>query len=256
MHTFYRPLLPAAVLVCLIGCGRPEAASMSAAGLSEAALASRDPGRVLGSIRAARRGNRVLVEVGLENMPASTELVTMGLKLRDGTVLYPSTLGTLQRPLESLAGQPHANFAFGAEGPAEPVSVKPTTWLELTFDLPRRHATADESVFSIVLGAPEGMQACAMGITASIVTRDGSPSMTGCVRLGSAYESPMFPLLPAPGGLSPAVSVRLREADGSPDGARQIEMVPRVTTVVHEPVAASPARPGGAAYFTETITEP
>ena len=211
-------VLPAAML-CLGGCGRGERISIS--------------GPPRGSLQAARVGNVVIVQVGLADVPADVKLMTLGLKLGDGTAVYPKTIRMLNDPPRDLAAAPRVDFAFDGDGPRRRGAAEPGLWVRVTFELePPR--SADGSTFSLVLGDSETVAGCRMGITTSIFTRDGSPSLFGCILPEERLEEGSFLPLPRIRPQAPTVSFFFREL---PDGRRKGELVKIVPALAMAPDA-------------------
>lgn len=168
-----------------------------------------DPAR--GTLRAARTDGTVLAEIGIENIPENVKLLTMGLQLKDGTVLYPESICSLSQPSSDLVGAPRIDFAFSGDG--EGVHVSPQLWLAVTFRLSKVFRSVDKSTFSVILGDADGEQGCRLGLSTSIFARDGSPSLFACIippglDPNDFAQSPPLP----PRAFAPTVCFRLTEA--------------------------------------------
>jgi len=120
------------------------------------------------SLRAARMGQTVVVEVGLGRLPVSVRVVTLGLKLADGTVVPPGTVSLARSPAGKVVASPRLDFVFADSGVRCLASAHPDRWLVVTFDLGRRSGV-DGSLFSLVLGDPDAPGARRMGITLSLI---------------------------------------------------------------------------------------
>lgn len=186
-------------------------------------------GPACGTLRAGRSGRAVIVEVGLTNVPASTDLVTLGLKLGDGTAVFARTVRTQEGFSPELAAAPSITFSFDGAATEPPGRGEPQVWLQVTFELADGGRSADDSTFSLVLGDPETIDGCRMGITTSIFTRDGSPSLSGCI-VRDYEEVGVFPLPPPQAARPPAVSFRFAERASVGPRALPIEIVPEIAS--------------------------
>ncbi len=185
------------------------------------------------SLRAARMGQTVVVEVGLGRLPVSVRVVTLGLKLADGTVVPPGTVSLARSPAGKVVASPRLDFVFADSGVRCLASAHPDRWLVVTFDLGRRSGV-DGSLFSLVLGDPDAPGARRMGITTAVSVRDGSPSLFACIALGDSVEAAGLPRRgrppeasfrfdeqPSPETLASCVPIRpaiARARPGSADG--------------------------------------
>jgi len=178
---------------------------------SRIAFSPESPSR--GTLRAARVGRTVLVEVGLENVPANIDVVTLGLKLRDETPIYPRTIRRLDRPAGELSGSPRIDFEFGVgDAPRRaPARTRPDRWVEVTFELLNGVDDADGGAFSLTLGDPDMSEACRLGMTATIAARDGSPSLFSCLMPAEPGDDLLLPLPPMPVASVSKASFRLAE---------------------------------------------
>ena len=209
--------IPAALFVLgaiLAGCGRGPR------------LTAGDPAR--GTLRAVRTDSTVLAEVGIENLPENVKLLTMGLQLQDGTVLYPETIRSLPEPLSDLAGAPRIDFTFGGEG--DRIRADPQLWLAVTFRLSKVSPSVDKSTFSLILGDADGEQGCRLGLSTSVFTRDGSPSLFACI-IPPGLEPRDFALSPPlpPRALPPTVCFRLTQVSPRDGGELRAKMIPANT---------------------------
>ena len=183
--------------VCLLGCGH-------AGGISSESTTS-------GTIRAARTGRLVTVEVGLADLPPTLDVLTLGLKLRDGTAVYPRAIEGLSAPSGELTGSPVAHFRMGDEAAPEGFRSRPDMRLGVVFDLDKGWESVDEGTFTLVLGDPAMSEGCRMGITAMLSARDGSPSLLSCIAMRPFGGDAMLALPPPPIQYVPSVAFRLRE---------------------------------------------
>jgi hypothetical protein len=200
-----------ALAAALAGCGRSQP------------IAASDPAR--GTLRAAKTDQTVLAEVGIENLPENVKLLTMGLQLKDGTVLYPETIRTLPEPLSDLAGAPRLDFAF--EGQDEPVHAHPQVWMAVTFRLSKVTPSVNRSTFSVILGDADGEQGCRLGLSTSVFPRDGSPSLYACIIPPGLRRHDLAmsaPLPPRP--LPPTVCFRLTEVPPRRRGVLRAKRIP------------------------------
>ena len=206
--------IPAAwcLVVGLGGCGRGEAISTN--------------NGARGTLRAARTNGTIVAEIGIENLPEDVKLITLGLQLKDGTVLYPQTVRSSSEPSGLLGDAPRVSFAF--RGDREGAQAQPKLFVAVTFRVSKVFPSVDGSTFSVVLGDPDGEQACRLGISMSVFTRDGSPSLYGCAVLGDTEVPGAATALSAPqASAGPAVCFRLREMRSRPPrGALRAERIP------------------------------
>jgi hypothetical protein len=168
-----------------------------------------------GTIRAARLGQAVIVQVGFQGMPRSVNTLTLGLRLDDGSAVYPTTIHSLRNPDRELLASPEVGFRMGRGVIAAAKNVRPTRWLETTFELDAAQISANGSVFSLLLGEPETVQGCDLGMSVSVSARDDSPSLYSCILLKPAEGmDTLLSLPPAPRPEAPVASFRLSEALG------------------------------------------
>jgi len=198
------------VFAALVGCSRGGG------------ISTNDGAR--GTLRAARANGLVVAEVGIENLPADVKLITLGLQLKDGTVLYPRTVHSSPEPSDLLGDAPRMSFAFRDD--AEGVRTKPKLFLAVTFPVSTVFPSLDGSTFTVVLGDPDGDQACRLGISTSIFARDGSPSLYGCAVLGDGEEPDPIAIPAARVSSGPAACFRLTEVPSRPSGPLLARRVP------------------------------
>jgi len=205
-----------------------------------------------GTIRAQRDGQTVVVELGLENVPADTEVLTLGLMLGDDTPIYPRTIRPFDGPDADLAASARLDFELSDSGtvttrPA--AAVRPDRWIRLSYDLGPGVDGVAGGAFSLVLGDPDMAEGCRMGMTATIAARDGSPSLFSCLAPGDEGDGDGFPLPPLPATALPKASFRLAERPAPAGGGARI--VPRqvawTAVFPQRKVALLPDLPTGAA---------
>ena len=192
-------------------------------------------GATRGVFRAERHGRTVRVEVGLEKLPPSASVVTMGLKLADGTPLYPQTICGLSGPAADLREARRVGFAFRPGPATQSAGIRPEFWVQVTFELGALARSVHGGTFSLVLGDPTASQSCGMGITTSVMTRDGSPCPVDCVELAEFYKSEFIPM-PLPRVTAPpTVSIHLAETPAKEPGGTSVPIVPTLAAeTTHE----------------------
>jgi len=179
-----------------------------------------------GTIRARRDGRTVIVQVGIENLPAQTQVLTVGLKLKDDSPVYPRTIRWLEGPGDDLAGTETLAFEFNGSGePGTPPAdaVRPDRWLRVSFDLDNGLDHVDGGAFSMVLGDPDMAEGCHLGMTATIASSDGSPSLYSCLTPATPFGDDSLPLPPAPVCEASKASFRLAERQTP----HEVNVVPR-----------------------------
>jgi hypothetical protein len=213
-------------VVSFSGCGRSKAISTEPA--------------AHGTLRAERRDRTVIVEVGLGGIPESVKLVTLGLRLADGTAVFPRTVRVLGASRGDLAAAPKVEFGFGPGWPGRAAAPDAALWLQITFELDAGAGTADGSTFTLVLGDAETLQGCQLGITTSVFTRDGSPSLFGCIATEPFGQDAFLPMPPVPQPRPPVASFRFKE----PPAARRQGAVVEI-----RPAPAPPPVPAGRGFL-------
>jgi hypothetical protein len=186
-------------VMMLGGCGGGDTAALFNAQQT-------DLGPACGSLRATRADNTVIVEISLANLPQAADMVAVGLKLPDGTVVYPNAIRVLEAPSGALAGYP-------ADGQNALLRV------QVVYQLDEGATAADGSVFSLALGDVDSTAGREMGITTGVSTRNGSPFLADhTIPWPAVANADNVPVPPAPRSTVPAVRYRLRTpmaADGS-----------------------------------------
>ncbi len=175
-----------------------------------------------GTLYACRRGERVVVEVHLSNVPRDVRAMATGLKLRNGEAVGPDSVLFLPDATRFPSTAPRVEFDFGRP-PVPGTGGAPALCLRLTYPLDRT-VSVDASTFSLVLGTPGTDAGCLLGITAGVNVRDGGPMHWNCVRLASSAgpdDWPGSPGPPAPPADAPTVCFRLEEPDET-DGPGQL----------------------------------
>ena len=189
-----------------------------------------------GDIRAGQFGNSVIVEVKLAGVPGKTRLLAMGLKLRDGTALYPSAVHILPGPTQELAGSPRVRFGFSGP-PAQLTAAGPGMCFQMRYELEAGSVEADGSVFWLALGEPDGAAGTKAGITCGLSLDDATPFLASYgVRLSPGAAVAGFPALAEPRWFVPMVGFHLGQA----------MVTSAAGEVVSAPVAARLAEAGGA----------
>lgn len=178
-------------VMMLGGCGGGDTAALFNAQQT-------DLGPACGSLRATRADNTVIVEISLANLPQAADMVAVGLKLPDGTVVYPNAIRVLEAPSSERTDLLRVQVVYQLEPGA---------------------GTADGSVFSLALGDVDSTAGREMGITTGVSTRNGSPFLADhTIPWPAVANADNVPVPPAPRSTVPAVRYRLRTpmaADGS-----------------------------------------
>jgi hypothetical protein len=204
---------------CLAGCSDSgQKASLGCGG--QGVLAAR------GEVCASQAGNVVVVEVRLFGVPERTRLLAMGLKLRDGTALYPSAVRILPGPGRDLAGSPWVRFGFdGSVGAASGQSAD--LCFQMFYELEEGSVGSAGSVFWLALGEPDGPAGTEAGITSGLSLHDGTPFFSGYgMRLGSGAAAAGFPALAEPRRSVPMVGFHLGESLVTSSGGRVVSFPP------------------------------
>lgn len=188
-------------------------------------------GPVRGTLHASRAGKDVIVEVALADIPERVRMVAAGLKLSDGTVVYPKTVLTLPQPAAHRAAAPRVDFSFRDGKITHLTPADPTLCLRITYALEDEARSANRSTFTLVLGDPDTSLGCRMGLTTGVSTRDGGPLLLECIGLDhGAYLGPIPPQPPAPRRLVPVVTFRFREPH-RPTNGETVWMTPVIASV-------------------------
>ena len=190
-------------MVILPGCSGEQAISPDRP--DRATVATR------GTLRAAQIGDTVVVEIALSGLPERERMLGMGLKLTDGTVIYPKAIHVLKAPSRELATAAKMDFDFsGSTALGEGGS---SLYLQVVYELENGRPVGNGSTFSLVLGDPDSESGREMGITTGVSTRDGSPFMADyCITLNDATDAAGYPTPPAPRrSNAPAVRYRFEE---------------------------------------------
>jgi hypothetical protein len=192
---------------CLAGCsGNGQKACLGGAG--EGVLAAR------GEVCASQVGNVVVVEVRLSGVPERTRSLAMGLKLRDGTALYPSAVRILPGPGRDLAGGPRVRFGFDGSTPAaEALPAGTDVCFQMHYELEEGSVGSAGSVFWLAVGEPDGPAGTEAGITCGLSLDDSTPFFSGYgVRLSPCAEVAGLPALAEPRHSVPMVGFHLGES--------------------------------------------
>jgi hypothetical protein len=210
------------------GCGQTSA--VATARPPEVAPTSAEPGSgnrnapaadpfTYGTLRAARLDRTVIVQLGFQQMPTWVNTLTLGLRLDDGSAVYPTTVRSLRNPDRELLASPEVAFRLGRGVIAPAQSVHPTRWIETIFELDAAQTLANGSMFSLLLGDPESVQGCDLGMSVSVSAKDDSPSLYSCILLKPMEGAELLlNLPPAPRPDVPVASFRLSEKSAKADG--------------------------------------
>jgi hypothetical protein len=209
---------------CLTGCTDGQKACL---GGGQAVLAAR------GDIWTSQVGNTVVVDLKLTGVPERVRSLAMGLRLRDGTALYPSAMLILPGPAREWTGKPPVRFGFdgssavaeGLSADGSPVSAGPDVCLQMQYQLEEGSVGFTGGVFWLALGEPDGPSGTAAGITCGLSLDEGAPFYT-CygLWLRTGPEMAGFPLLAEPRRSVPMVGVLLDEPLAASAGGRVVSM--------------------------------
>lgn len=171
------------------------------------------------TLRAARVGRTIIVQLGFQQMPSWVSTLTLGLRLDDGSAVYPTTVRSLRNPDRELLASPEVAFRMGRGVVTPAQNVRPTRWIETTFELDATQTSANGSMFSLLLGDPESVQGCDLGMSVSVSAKDDSPSLYSCILLKPMGGIDLLLNLPAaPRPDVPVASFRLSEKPVTAEG--------------------------------------
>ena len=187
-------------------------------------------GEARGTVFASRQGDLIVVDAKLANVPSKVKTLAAGLKLRNGVVVPPKTIGFVHGATDHHESAPRGEFDFNERpAPRTPVG-RAELCLRVTYAVDRT-VSVDRGVFTLVLGEPTGSMSCSQGITAAISVDDGGPTLTGCVLLPPEDDvyGPPRPLVPEPDAATVSFELRLDPARAGPDGA--VWITPRLASI-------------------------
>jgi hypothetical protein len=192
-------------VACLAGCSDGGwKASLGAGG--QGVLAAR------GEVSASQAGNVVVVEVRLSGVPQRTRLLAMGLKLRDGTAIYPSAVRILPGLVRDSASSPGVRFGFDGS-PVVTEGQSADLSFQMHYELEEGSVGSVGSVFWLALGEPDGPAGTEAGITCGLSLDDGTPFFSAYgMRLSPGAGLAGLPALAEPRRSVPMVGFHLDES--------------------------------------------
>jgi len=173
----------------------PSSGSAPAGSRSPAAEAAPIVAASRGTLFACRRGQTVLVDLNVYNVPSQARMIATGLKLSDGTAVAPKTVLFLGVASDYPSRVPRVDFDF-AEGKAfgSPAAAAPLC-LRIAYQLDGREPSMAGASFALVLGEPDDQDEREFGITSGVPIRHGGPAAAGVIHLGSSKRASGGPVV-------------------------------------------------------------